>query len=93
MSTETPALRKKVYCVICGPEASSKEKISERLDHGAGFSARQIPRRNHFRIMQCLGAPPEKSDSFEVESPGLKEVQNGKTTVYGRANYRLLEAV
>ena len=29
-----------------------------------------------------VGAPPNKSDSFEVESPSFKEVQNKQASVY-----------
>ena len=67
-TSSASALRRKAHCVICGPEAVSKERFPEHLDDfSLNFSARKAQRRNHFRIMECLQCGLVYSDDVFVD--------------------------
>jgi len=47
------------HCVLCGPAAAAREKYPANFSiddlNAAVFSARRLPDRRHFRLVECLG--------------------------------------
>jgi 2-polyprenyl-3-methyl-5-hydroxy-6-metoxy-1,4-benzoquinol methylase len=47
--------RTEMYCALCGPEAPARVRFPERVHSPEfDFAARKVPRKQHFRIMECV---------------------------------------